>query len=282
MHPAPKDNNQTPPLGRRAFLGAIGGVAAAGAATLMIPPTVSAVARSAGTELPEGMRAPKSAAMVSFSDIDGTPVYYWRSNPGNQDPVTWQCTQDFLDTLVVWIRELRSIAQEAGYGNVQYLVSAGFYVNKEGQHGAGTAMDLDVVQWDSGQVSSPLDGDHTSSDDAVARRYLGVEATLRRQFCYVLDGWYPNHHDHFHADFASMPPLLSTSGESATNFVQATCNRFQGSGLDIDGIWGPNTQREYERMLGTLGVTGDPTADIEVYRDLLHKIAVHGFANTPF
>lgn len=262
------------------FLGAVGGVAAAGAATLLIPP--SAGAESGDTELPASMRVPSASAMTSFSDIDGTPVFYWRSNPGNQDPVTWRCEQAFYDTLIVWIRELRQISQEAGYGNVQYLVSAGFFVDKPGQHGAGTAMDLDVVQWDSGQVSSPLNGDHDSADEAVGRRYLGVEATLRRQFCYVLDGWYPNHHDHFHADFASMPPLLSKSGESATNFVQAVCNRFQGSGLAIDGDWGTNTQREYDRMLSTLGIAGDPTADVEVYRGLLHQIALHGFSNTPF
>lgn len=282
MHTAPQDNHQASSLGRRAFLGAVGGLAAASAATLLVPPAAGASARITRTELPKSMQAPASSALVSFSAIDGTPVYYWRSNPGNQNPVTWRCTQEFLDTLVVWIRELRSISQQAGYGGIEYLVSAGFYVNKPGQHGAGTAMDLDVVQWASGQVSSPLNRDHTSSDDAVARRYLAVEATLRRQFCYVLDGWYPDHADHFHADFASMPPLLRTGSQSATFFIQATCNRFQGSGLAIDGIWGPNTQREYDRMRSTLGITGDPTADIAVYRDLLHKIALHGFANTPF
>lgn len=264
------------------FLGAAG-VAAAGAATLLIPPAAGAGAQSADTELPPSMRAAKKLAMTSFADIDGTPVHYWRNgNPGNQDPVTWQAEQAFVDTLVVWIRELRQISAEAGYGNVQFLASAGFYVNKPGQHGAGTAMDLDAVQWDSGQVSTPLNGDHDSADEAVGRRYLAVEATLRRQFCYVLDGWYPDHADHFHADFASMPPLLSKSGESATNFIQATCNRFLGSGLAVDGAWGSNTQREYDRMLGALGVAGDPTADIEVYRGLLNQIALHGFRNTPF
>lgn len=270
------------PLNRRVFLGGAGAVTAAAAATVLIPPTVGAGAESGETRLPASMRAPSALAMKRFSKIDGTPVYYWRNNRGNHDPVAWHCTQAFYDRLVVWLREFRKMSRGAGYGNVRFLVSAGFYVNKPGQHGAGTAMDLDFVKWSSGKSSSPLDKHHVANSLALRRRYLAVDATLRRRFCYVLDGWYPDHHDHFHADFADLPTLLNKGSESATNFVQACGNRFMGAGLAIDGAWGPNTQRAYARMLNKLDVNGDPTGSVEVYRTLLGRIARHGLRNKAF
>lgn len=266
MH-KPAQNTQ---LNRRMFLGGVGGVTAAAAATLLIPPSVGAGADSA------------ALAMRRFSKIDGTPVYYWRNNRGNTDPVTWQCTQAFYDQLVVWLREFRKTSADAGYGSVRFLVSAGFYVNKGGQHAAGTAMDLDFVKWSSGKTISPLDKQHAAKSLALRRRYLAVDATLRRRFCYVLDGWYPDHDDHFHADFADMPTLLNKSSETATNFVQACSNRFMGSSLAIDGAWGPATQKAYAKMLDKLDVKGDPTTSVDSYRGMLTRIAKRGFRNQAF
>ena len=77
--------------------------------------------------------------MITFSKIDNTPVYYWRSSRGDTSSRNWQCTQEFYDRLVLWIRDLRSLS--SAYGTISYVVSAGFYVNKSGQHGAGTAVD---------------------------------------------------------------------------------------------------------------------------------------------
>lgn len=130
------------------------GVGAAAAATMLIAPGAS----GAGA----GSQVSAALSLTSFSKIDGTPVYYWRGNPGNHNPVTWRCTPNFYDRLVVWIRELRRLSADAGYGRVEFLASAGFYVNKPGQHGAGTAMDLDVVRWSTGRVSSPLNGHHNA------------------------------------------------------------------------------------------------------------------------
>jgi len=268
VHSSPQDNPPKRPLDRRLFLGGVGSAAAVTAASLLVPASVDA--------------APAALTLKSFSRIDGTPVYYWRTNRGNHNLVTWKCTPGFYDRLVVWIRELRSISRDCGYGSVQFLVSAGFYVNKPGQHGAGTAMDLDYVRWGDGRSSSPLDGHHNADSLKLRRRYLAIDATLRRRFCYTLDGWYPNHDDHFHADVADLPTVLNKGSESATKFVQACCNRFMGSGIAIDGAWGPNTQREYGRMLNRLGVGGDPTSSVEIYRSLLGRIARHGFRNTAF
>lgn len=219
--------------------------------------------------------------MISFSNIDGTPVYYWRSNRGNTTPRTWNCTQSFYDRLVVWIRDLRS--QSEAYGSVSYLVSAGFYVNKAGQHGAGTAMDLDHVRWSNGTTSSPLDQAHASGTQSVRRRYLAVDASCRRRFRYVLDGWYNSAHaDHIHADFGDLPPRCVKAASSDCKFVQAMCNNFIGSNLVVDGDWGPLTQSAFDTAKSRLGVTGDPHTTSSVWMSMMWAVATHGFANQAF
>ncbi|RSM91646.1 hypothetical protein DMH04_01315 [Kibdelosporangium aridum] len=218
--------------------------------------------------------------MITFSNIDGTPVYYWRSNRPNTTPRNWQCTQEFYDRLVLWIRDLRSLA--SAYGSITYVVSAGFYVNKPGEHGAGTAADIDHIQWSSGTVCTPLDRHHASTNIALRRRYLGLDAVTRRRFRYVLDGWYnADHADHIHADFGGLPIRLLTGSQSDTKFIQAACNNFRNAGLTVDGDWGPLTQSAYNSMKSALGVSGDPTAGAAAYQQLLSGIAQHGFANTP-
>ncbi|MEU5692926.1 extensin family protein [Actinosynnema sp. NPDC020468] len=219
--------------------------------------------------------------MITFSAIDGTPVYYWRSTRGDTSTRNWQATQAFYDVLVPWIRDLRSLS--AGYGTITYLVSAGFYVNKTGQHGEGTAMDLDHVRWSGGTVSSPLDHHHASTDLAVRRRYLAVDAVCRRRFRYVLDGWYnADHADHIHSDFGGLPVRCLTSSEADTKFVQSLCNDFQSSGLAVDGIWGPKTTTAFDAAKAKLGVTGDPHTTTAAYQSFLSAAARKGFANQAF
>ncbi|GAA4427984.1 extensin family protein [Actinokineospora soli] len=216
--------------------------------------------------------------MITFQRIDGTPVYYWRSSRGDTTLRNWQCTQAFYDALVLWIRDLR--AYSSAYGSVTYLVSAGFYVNKPGQHGAGTAMDLDYVRWSGGQTISPLDGHHASGTQSIRRRYLAVDAVCRRRFRYVLDGWYDGAHtDHIHSDFGGLPTLCQTGSRSDTVFVQSMCNNFMGSGLAVDGQWGPLTTNAFNQAKSRLGITGDPHTSTTAWRNMLGGIAQRGFAN---
>lgn len=219
--------------------------------------------------------------MITFSNIDGTPVYYWRSSRGNTTTRNWQATQEFYNQLVVWVRDLRSLS--SSYGSISFLVSAGFYVNKSGQHGAGTAMDLDHVQWSSGRVSTPLDRHHASSNVALRRRYLAVEASYRRRFRFVLDGWYnAEHADHLHADFGGLPVRCGQGSVSDTKFVQAMCNNFRNAGLSIDGEWGPLTNSAFNAAKSALGITGNPTTTTSVWQAMLSAIAQRGFANQTF
>jgi Extensin-like protein C-terminus len=219
--------------------------------------------------------------MITFSKIDGTPVYYWRSSYGDTSARNWQCEQAFYDRMVLWIRDLRSLS--AGYGSITYLVSAGFYVNKTGQHGAGTAMDIDHVRWSSGTTTSPIDRAHASGTQQIRRRYLALDAVCRRRFRFVLDGWYNSEHaDHLHADFGGLPPRCVKTAVSDTCFVQSMCNNFMNSGLAVDGDWGPLTQSAFTTAKSRLGVTGDPHATSSVWMSMLSTVAQRGFANQAF
>ncbi|MFD4641886.1 extensin family protein [Lentzea sp. NPDC058436] len=270
------ENNVT----RRGFVTGAAAVAGLAGLSTIAPGLAGAAPTPADQHTPAEIEAAEAGAlaMMTFQKIDGTPVYYWRSNRGNTTARNWQATDAFYNALVAWIRDLRSLS--SGYGSISYLVSAGFYVNKAGQHGAGTAMDLDHVRWSNGNVTSPLDQHHASGTAALRKRYLATEAVTRRRFRYVLDGWYnADHRDHIHADFGGMPVRVLKDSEADTKFVQGTCNNFRASGLAIDGIWGPNTQAAFNGLKSALGVTGDPHTSTAVWQGMLSKIATKGFAN---
>ncbi|MGI5506940.1 extensin family protein [Lentzea sp. CA-135723] len=277
------ENNVT----RRGFVTGAAAVAGLAGLSTIAPALANAApgaapdpARSADQHTPAEIQAAEvgALAMMTFQKIDGTPVYYWRSNRGNTTARNWQATDAFYNALVAWVRDLRSLS--SSYGSISYIVSAGFYVDKPGQHGAGTAMDLDHVRWSNGNVTSPLDQHHASGTAALRKRYLATEAVCRRRFRYVLDGWYnADHRDHIHSDFGGMPVRVLKDSEADTKFVQGTCNNFRASGLAIDGIWGPATTSAFNGLKSALGVTGDPHTSTAVWQGMLSKIATKGFAN---
>jgi hypothetical protein len=217
----------------------------------------------------------------AFNNIDGTPTMYIRG--GSRQPATFRCTFAFYDTLVSWVRHLRSVSAAAGYGALEFITSAGAYVNKSGQHGLGTAFDLDEVQWVGGVMCRPIGRDHSNASAAVRRRYYAVDATTRTRFRWVLDAHYnAAHQDHIHMDFGGMPPLLGKAS-SDTFFVQAVCNEFMGAGLAVDGIWGPLTQAAFDESRRRLGTTsGNPHTTPSVYATWLNAVSARGFAGQPF
>ncbi|MDJ0771426.1 MAG: hypothetical protein QNJ12_21750 [Ilumatobacter sp.] len=223
------------------------------------------------------------ATEKSFTKIDGVPVYYMRNAPPRLDFATWYCTYSFYNKLVYWKRNTEWAANNYGnYGTITWMASAGFYVNKGGQHGAGTAMDLDRIRWSSGKISSPYYGHHATSSLTLRRRYYALDACCRRYFRWVLDGYYPGHADHIHADFAALPTKFSKSSTSDTRFIQAVCNNFNSAGISVDGVWGPNTQAAYDAATAKIGVTGDPFTSSTKTRLWCWEVVKHGFANKSF
>lgn len=219
----------------------------------------------------------RPAALTTFTHIDGVPVLY----PGDPtDEVReWTCETNFYIVLIAWMRELRGASTM--YGGVRYIRSLGFYVNRPGAHGEGKAMDLQGIRWAGGQVSSPGNGDHASSSVQLRRRYLAVDAICRCWFHWALDGWYDaDHHDHIHCDTLGWPIRLSKSARSDTVFVQSSCNHFlRNTLIAVDGAWGPLTEAAYQRLRSALGVSGDPTNDVEAYRLFLRRMSRFGFDN---
>ncbi|URN11265.1 hypothetical protein LUW77_02790 [Streptomyces radiopugnans] len=113
----------SPRIDRRLFLGGVGAAATA----LAVGPAGAAAQAAEGpaaAALPREMQAPSALAMRTFSRIDGTPVYYWRGDRGNTTLRSWQCTDAFYDRLVLWIRDLRNLSADGGFGSVDFLVSA--------------------------------------------------------------------------------------------------------------------------------------------------------------
>lgn len=238
---------------------------------LYIPPSI-----------PYGVLSPTEK---SFNNIDGTPTMYIRDGSGVRKPATFRCTFGFYDALVAWVQRLRSVSASQGYPGLSFLTSAGAYVNKAGQHGAGTAYDCDEIGWSDGRMSRMIGLDwQTSKPSDVRKRYYAVDATLRAHFHWCLDRTYNSaHHDHIHADFGGMPVKLNKGSSSDVGFIQAICNEFMNSGLAVDKIWGPLTQAAFDQSRSRLGVTsGDPHSSTAVYRTYLDAVARKGFANQAF
>lgn len=232
--------------------------------------------------LPYGTLAANEKA---FNNIDGTPTMYIRDGTGVRKPATFYCTFGFYDTLVLWVRRLRSVSASQGYPGLQFITSAGAYVNKAGQHGAGTAIDIDEIAWTDGRISRMIGLDwQTSKPSELRKRYYAVDATLRAHFRWTLDRTYNSaHHDHIHSDFGGLPVILGKSSSSDVGFVQAVCNEFMNSGLAVDKIWGPLTQAAFDQSRSRLGVTsGNPHTTTSVYRTWLDAVARKGFANQAF
>lgn len=248
----------TAPLSRRSMLGLVGAVGVGA----VLPAAAAGVATA----------APR--AMTSFSDLRGVPVYYGLQT----SPRTWQCTTGFLPSLQAWMDTLQAWSG----GGATSIGSAGFYVDKAGQHGAGTAFDLSIVRWQDGTVCDLFNGDHAAPAAATRRRYLAVEATTRAHFRFVLDGWYNTaHENHIHADFGGLPARRILTGSSSdTKFAQAVCRNFTDPSIAIDGQWGPLTDAAVGVLKQRLGVTGNLTTDTAAVLSLLDGIAAHGFAGT--
>lgn len=222
-----------------------------------------------------------------FNAIDGTPVYYWRWTDGTagQRPQqrTFASTNAFYARLVVWVRDLRGLAERnGGFRSLDRIVSAGAYVNKPGEHGRGQAIDIDQMRWSNAAVT-PYNREHAARDVTVRRRYLALDAVSRRHFRYVLDGGYnAAHADHLHLDFGGGAIRCDRSSRSDTVFVQMAANAFMGSGLKVDGVWGSRTQSAFTESQRRLGVGGDPHRVTKDWQAWLGRAAACGFAGTGF
>ena len=229
---------------------------------------------------------------VDFDEIDGVGFFYG-SNPDTANKVTLKADRPFKHRLNDWVADLKGFS--SGYGSrgaLQKVGTAGLYnPNTIRCHAVGQALDLWWVQWGLGKGATfckPVAGAHEGKTQTIRRLYLAVDAVTRMTFKYTLDGWYSGHADHIHMDMHA-DPILDRGSVSDTLFVQAVCNRFNGSSLKIDGSWGPATTDAWKAINRKWGykdddaILGDchPTNNALHYRAWLALVARHGFADKP-
>jgi len=186
--------------------------------------------------------------IIRFNSIAGVPIRYARKD-GTVPPAPpygtlgttvrhVSCRADFRDKIAAFLADL---ARACPYGPPSALVCGSFMGGrKSGQHAEGRAWDLDAVWW--GEHGGPV---VTYYADQDARRYLAVEATLRRHFGVVLNWWTPNldgsfsHKCHFHCD--SKYPTGFYKSRTIVRFVQLALTYVLGRPVAVDGEWGPQT-----------------------------------------
>lgn len=243
-----------------------------------------------------GSTCPCSAPGVEIGFIDGD-VRIKKYSVGNWVNTTNKCTSGWKNEVDTWMNDLRFFGNNYGNSNfdtVTWVGSAGMYTAKDGCHGKGRAFDLEYVKWNGANLNIYAGGSgpypwQASASRTTRRLYLAVDASPRKYFKYVLDGWYGNiaggsaasHKFHIHMENHSTPVLDRTNISSAA-FVQAVCNNFNFAGLTIDGNWGPLTENAFDDINAAWSYSTtacNPFTNVSNYRDWLNLVIKHGFAD---
>lgn len=185
--------------------------------------------------------------MKKTNHINGIPLHYARltNHPygtrGEQRNF-WVET-DFYKKLETAFEE---IFEKCPYGVPEAITTAGIFVDKAGQHGHGTAFDLDAIFWANESLV-------TMNYVHQKVLYIGIESFLRKHFGLVLNYLYPHHEDHWHIDI-SVPVDFNESSKSETLYVQMAMKHIYGKDIIIDGVWGRQTRGMVNEVFEKLNI----------------------------
>jgi peptidoglycan hydrolase-like protein with peptidoglycan-binding domain len=200
---------------------------------------------------------------VRFSQISGVAVHYDRDQPEDYGTrgrsLQFFAEQQFHDELELCFNELWTICP---LGQPEVIASAGTFVpGNKGLHGDGRAFDLDGIFWSNRNFVTFDDGFRGGDK----KFYFGVNAVLQKYFGVVLSYLYnADHRDHFHID-DSLPVGFDSGARSKVTFVQGALVHVMGISIgsgdlpdpdDIDGDYGPNTDRGVRQALSALSISG--------------------------
>lgn len=186
-------------------------------------------------------------------------------------------------------RLARSYPPFAGDWSLTWVGDIGVRVCNPGWHRYGLALDL--TRFTFGDQFVDLNRDWRSPDIALRRRYLAVVAVCRKHFGTVLHGYNDpdgTHVNHIHVDRGRHAVALSRGNRTDTVIVQWAAREIaEYADMAIDGIWGPQTQDGYERLLSRFRMRVayggcldyDPLSNAAHQRVLMELIARHAFAN---
>lgn len=201
-----------------------------------------------------------------FERLCGVPVHYDRQPVADYGSLgvprrfyATPATEAALDAL---FQEVFALAPPR-FGAPVAILSAGAYVDKPGQHGAGKAFDLDGILWQHRRFL-------TSEQRQDKVLYLGIQACCLRHFGTVL-GYNYNvaHQDHLHIDLGR--PVAFRESKSVTYFYQEVLNAFFDKNLTIDGEYGSSTNDALRAARTSMGLGS--ISKVDNYRAFLAGIA---------
>lgn len=206
--------------------------------------------------------------MKAINSINNIPLHYARlvNHPygtrGEQRH--FSIDTNFLEVLKAAFDEVFS---NCPLGKPEVVTTAGIFVNKPGQHGHGTAFDLDAIFWK----------DHTLVTKNFIHQkelYLGVESFLRKHFGIVLNYLYDSHEDHWHVD-TSVVVDYQESSKSETLYLQMVLKYIYGKPVIIDGLSGPQTRGFTNDVFNRLHINTPITTKVNYLKflDITGKVA---------
>ena len=192
----------------------------------------------------------------SFTALGGVQVLYDRLKPEHYGktgiPYNFHCTQAAEDTFDALIKDLlgRTVPH---FGPASAILSAGAWVSKPGQHGAGRAFDLDAIHWQHVKFVALEQPQRTTL-------YLAVQAMCHK-YCGVVLGYdyNPDHHDHLHVDISRDVRFRTT--QSVVQFVQGALITLFNHAIEVDGEWGDQTEQALAATLTTIGIANVTTVN---------------------
>ena len=213
--------------------------------------------------------------MKTINSINNIPLHYARltNHPygtrGKQ--LNFSVDESFLTVLEAAFKE---VFDNCPLGIPEVITCGGIFVNKPGQHGHGSAFDLDAIFWHN-QSLVTLNFVHQK------QLYLGIESFLRKHFGIVLNFFYPNHKDHWHIDI-SVPVDFNETSKSETLYVQLVLKYIYAEEVLIDGIWGNQTRMAVNNVFSKLQIETPITTKNNYLKflDITGKIAFKLFEKT--
>lgn len=242
-------------LSRRRFLG---GLAAAG--------VLGATGCTMGSPLVPGRGAHcvEQDTLPSFTRIGGVPTHYEVDGGArgfHYDP-------DFHARLEAWLSDWLEVSPTPAPDRID---SYGAWTRGNAQcdswHNAGRAFDLARLRRDGQAIVScreDLWGSESTARQAALRRgYWALAAHLHIYFAYVLTYLYDDlHRNHIHVDNSRTGSGLSTlrtGSRVQVQAIQATARYLWDEPVELTGSWDSATRSATNRVLRSLGRSGDLT-----------------------
>ena len=211
-------------------------------------------------------------------DLQGDPTTGLSNGQLNTHP-------EMIPILDAWAVNFEYFARVFGdYGRIERIGHLGSFRNTDGDpswHYCAKALDINWIQWESGQACRPCNGDYDAMNATNRRRLIGVEASLRKYFGAVLNRGIDDHNNHFHVDIGSSVGFNPNGSDSARLFIRDCIEAFTSTDISYGlAAWGTADDSALAALLSSLGMgCMNIRTNITEYRIFLDFIMMHAFAD---